>query len=164
MILIPEPLSSEAFAPFGQVVRLAPQAGEAINAGTAERSNTQASLDMRAASGDPVLHVYVAKARSLPLAVEMLERHREADQTFIPLGAQRFLVAVAGTGESFERGDLRVFVTAPGEGIVYRRGCWHHPLIALGDGDRFLVIEGGGYRGDCEARAMAGPLYVLPPA
>lgn len=163
MILVPEPLSGEAFAPFGQIVRLAPQPGEAINAGTAERSNTQATLDLRTASADPVLHVYVAKARTMPLAVTMLERHREGDQSFIPLGRQRFLVVVAGTGETFARGDVRVFVTAPGEGVVYRRGCWHHPLIALGDGDRFLVIEGGGYRGDCEERAVDGPLLVLGP-
>ena len=43
---------------------------------------------------------------------------------------------------------VEAFITAPGQGVSLARGCWHHGLVALGDGDRFAVLEGGNYRED----------------
>jgi ureidoglycolate lyase len=50
--------------------------------------------------------------------------------------------------ESPEWQNVSAFLTAPGQGVCLRRNSWHHGLIALGDGDRFAVIEGGNYRFD----------------
>lgn len=137
--------------------------GEAINAGTTRRLTDVATLDVRGASADPVVHVYTASARAFPLALARLERHREADQLFVPLDGQRFLVVVAGRGDTFDRTDVRACITPPGAGVVIARGAWHHGLIALGERDRFLVIEGGNYRRDCEERELDGPLLLLAP-
>lgn len=164
MILVPVPLTADAFADCGHAFGLSPAGvAEVINDGTTRRHTALAQLDLRGAAADPVVHVYEARARTFPLALRKLERHREADQVFVPLGSQRFVVVVAGRGDTFDRTDLRAFVTAPGEAVVLARGCWHHGLLALGDGDRFLVIEGGNHRADTEERDVVAPLLVLSP-
>ena len=133
-----------AFAPYGTLIDTATRSPEAINDGTTQRHSDLATLDLR----DPVLGIYVAQARRLPLAIAKLERHREAAQVFLPLGGHRFVVVVAAGEDAPDWGRLEAFITAPGQGVSLRRGCWHHGLVALGDGDRFAVLEGGNYRAD----------------
>jgi ureidoglycolate lyase len=153
-------MSAAAFAPFGKAIDIAERVPETINDGSTQRYAEIAHLDVR----DPVLGIYVAQARNFPLALEKLERHRLAEQAFIPLGPHRFVIVVAPGIGSPEWDAIRAFVTAPGQGVVLRRGCWHHGLIALGDGDRFAVIEGGSYRED--TREAAAPRVIelaVPP-
>jgi len=155
-----EAMSAAAFAPFGSAIDIGERVPEAINDGTTQRYADIAQLEMR----EPVIGLYVAQARNFPLAVEKLERHRLAEQVFIPLGPHRFVIVVAPGIGSPEWDAIRAFVTAPGQGVVLRRGCWHHGLIALGDGDRFAVIEGGSYRED--TREAAAPRVIeltVPP-
>jgi ureidoglycolate lyase len=141
-------IDAGAFAPFGTLIDAGARAPELINAGTTRRHSDLATLDLRAPERDPVLGIYVADARVFPLRVEKLERHRQAAQVFLPLGAHRFIVVVAPGEDAPDWPRIEAFVTQPGQGIALKRGCWHHGLIALGDGDRFAVIEGGGYRAD----------------
>ena len=141
--LAPRPLEAGAFAPVGIVIETAGRAAEPINSGTTQRFSDLAALDLRAADRDPVVGIYVAQARAFPLRIAKLERHRQAAQVFLPLGLQRFVVVVAPGGESPQWRQAVAFVTSPGQGVSLHRGCWHHGLIALGDGDRFAVIEGG---------------------
>ena len=148
--VVPRTLDALAFAPFGLVIDAAGRRGEPINDGTTTRFPDLAALDLRAAASDPVLGIYVAQARRFPLPIAKLERHRQAAQVFLPLGPHRFIVVVAPGGESPRWEALEAFLTAPGQGVSLHRGCWHHGLVALGDGDRFAVIEGGGYRGDTQ--------------
>lgn len=142
-----------AFAPYGLLIDglLIDSGGgkpELINAGTTRRHSELASLDLRAPDRDPVLGIYVAQARQLPLRLERLERHQQAAQVFLPLGTHRFIVVVAPGSEAPDWRGLEAFITSPGQGVSLNRGCWHHGLIALGDGDRFAVLEGGNYRND----------------
>lgn len=158
LTLAPRPLDAAAFAPFGTVVE-ASGAFELINDGTTRRYADRAVLDVLGGGRDPVLGLYVAQARRFPLRIARLERHAEAAQAFIPMGAHRFVVVVAPGGADSPQWDaIEAFVTAPGQGIVLKRGCWHHGLVALGDGDRFAVIEGGNYRGD--TREVATPFAI----
>ena len=161
--LVAEPLGAAAFAPFGTVIDVAGRAPEAINAGTTERYADLASLDLRGPARDPVLGIYVARARAFPLRIERLERHRQAAQVFLPLGAQRFMVVVAPGGDTPRWDALRAFLAAPGQGVCLGRGCWHHGLVALGDGDRFAVIEGGDYRADNEEAAAPAAIELAAP-
>ena len=160
----PQTLSPTAFAPFGTVVDCAGHAPEPINDGTTQRFADLASLDLRGPGADPVLGLYVARARQFPLAIARLERHAEAAQVFLPLGMHRFVVVVAPGLEAPRWNELRAFVTAPGQGMVIARGCWHHGLVALGDGDRFAVIEGARYREDTAEIAAPFDVALLPPA
>ena len=141
-------ISHAAFAPFGVLIDAGGREPEAINDATTRRHSDLASLDLRAPDRDPVLGIYVARARRFPLPIAKLERHQQAAQVFLPLGAHRFMVVVAPGNEAADWRRLEAFVTAPGQGVSLNRGCWHHGLIALGDGDRFAVLEGGNYRED----------------
>ena len=60
--------------------------------------------------------------------------------------------------------DVHAFVTAPGQGVILKRGCWHHGLIALADGDRFAVIEGASYRDDTFEVAAPRALDLAAPS
>jgi ureidoglycolate lyase len=143
-----QPLTAAAFAPFGLVIDATAVAPEVINDGSTQRHSDLATLDLRRPDRDPVISIYIAKARQFPLRIAKLERHQQASQAFIPLGAHRFIVVVAPGGESPDWQNATAFLTAPGQAICLHRNAWHHGLIALADGDRFAVIEGGDYRLD----------------
>lgn len=158
-----EPLTAEAFRPFGEVIATSEAAAHyPINAGYAERFHDLARLDTQADGGRPVLSLFRAKPRSLPMPIALLERHLLGSQAFVPLMAQRFLVVVAPPGAVPGAGSLRCFLAEPGQGVNYARGTWHHPLIALDAGGDFLVIDRGGpgVAGDCEEVGLAVPCLV----
>lgn len=146
-------ISHAGFAPFGFLIDAAARSPETINDGSTRRHSDLALLDLRSPDRDPVLGLYVARARRFPLPIARLERHLQASQVFVPLGEHRFIVVVAPGGDAPDWRRIEAFVTAPGQGISLNRGCWHHGLVALGEGDRFVVIEGGNYRDDTSEAA-----------
>jgi len=158
-----QPLEARAFAAFGHVIDTAGRAAERINDGTTQRFSDLAALDLRAPGRDPALGIYVARARTFPLHIARLERHRQAAQVFLPLGPYRFIVVVAAGADAPSWDTVRAFITSPGQGVSLNRGCWHHGLVALADGDRFAVIEGGDYRNDTEEAAAGAELELVAP-
>ena len=151
------PLSAEAFAPFGQVIECAGHAGYAINEGSSQRFTDLAQLEADA-EGRLALSIFRAEARQAPFALSCLERHPLGSQAFMPLHGQAFLVVVAEARPvSAEPApeSLRVFVSNGRQGINFRRGVWHHPLLALSAGD-FLVADRLGPGDNCEAVDIAG--------
>jgi ureidoglycolate lyase len=163
LLIVAAEITAEAFAPFGTLIDATAVKPEAINDGTTMRHSDLAALDLRESGRDPVIGIYVASARRFPLGIAKLERHRRASQVFLPLGIHRFVVVVAPGTEEPEWKALRAFLTRPGQGVAIRRGCWHHGLIALGDGDRFAVIEGGDYRADTHELAAPQAIELARP-
>ncbi|MDB5896893.1 MAG: ureidoglycolate hydrolase family protein [Ramlibacter sp.] len=155
--LTAEPLEAHAFSAFGDVIELG-QAGKArtINEGFAERFDDPARLDTCRQGGQPVLSLFRARPRALPLQLRLVERHLLGSQAFVPLLPQRFLVVVAPAGPSPVPAQLRCFMARAGQGVNYAAGTWHHPLIALDAGGDFLVIDRGGplAAADCEERSL----------
>jgi len=151
------PLSAEAFAPFGQVIECAGHAGYAINEGSSQRFTDLAQLEADA-EGRLALSIFRAEARQAPFALSCLERHPLGSQAFMPLHGQAFLVVVAERRPLPTQPvpeSLRVFVSNGRQGINFRRGVWHHPLLALSAGD-FLVADRLGPGDNCEAVDIAG--------
>ncbi|HUP24598.1 MAG TPA: ureidoglycolate lyase [Thermoanaerobaculia bacterium] len=141
-----EPLTREAFAPFGDVIDARGVAGVAINDGNALRFDDFCSVDVATGGGHPRLAIFQVEAASSPLSLRLLERHPLGTQAFVPLAGQRFVVVVALPGlgpDELVPAQLRAFVTDGRQGTNYRRGTWHHPLLAL-DGGEFLVLDRGG--------------------
>ena len=161
--LVAAPLDARSFANYGEVIEVAGRASEPINDGTTLRYSDLLRLDVVGRGSDPVLNLYVAQAREFPLAIRKLERHREAAQVFLPLGPHRFIVVVAPGLDAPEWEGVRAFITAPGQGVALKRATWHHGLVALGDGDRFAVIEGANYRGDTLEAAAPREIELLRP-
>ncbi len=145
-------LTGPVFADYGDVIEAGPSARRlSINAGTAERYDDLARLDLTADNGRPLVSIFRAQARARPLRLQVMERHQLGSQAFMPLGPSPFLVIVARADIAPQRDDLRAFIAQPGQGVNFARGTWHHPLVALADSD-FLVIDRGAADGttDCE--------------
>jgi ureidoglycolate lyase len=155
-----EPLTAAAFAPFGDVV--APQGGDAVtmNSGTAKRYAALAAVDVCGEEARAVIGLVHAQARALPFDVTFLERHPLGSQAFVPLAGTRWIVVVAESPDA----TPRAFLAAMGEGVNYRRGTWHHPLIALEAG-WFVVIDRVGVGENCDERTLARTFRIaeFPP-
>lgn len=152
-----EPLGATAFAPFGEVVEVREDGHHfPINDGTAERYHDLVRLDTGRDGGRPMVSVFRARRSPMPLRLRLVERHQLGSQTFIPLMRQRMLVVVAPRSPAPDLEALRCFIAAPGQGVNYAAGTWHHPLIALDDSE-FLVIDRGGPEAaqDCEVISLA---------
>ena len=164
--LIAEPLTREAFAPFGDVVSARPDGGTSANQGTAIRFDHAAALENRRPGAEPNLAVFRSMPQALPFTVQLLERHPYSTQAFLPLTCDRFLVCVAPDAQDGgpDLTRLRAFVCGPGQGINYRAGCWHHPMIALFTPAEFSMLAWeDGTSGDCEERALDEPFQVILP-
>lgn len=161
--LRPEPLTRAAFAAFGDVIE-AGDAFETINRGTTRQYNKLTEIDVSDDGGRTQISIYRVVPYELPLAIVMLERHPLSSQLFMPLSAAPFLVVVAPPGEHVERASVRAFVTNGAQGVNYRRGTWHHPVIALRSLCEFLVVDRAGPGANCDEFFFEGdPLLLQPP-
>lgn len=157
------PLTREGFAPFGDIIGLELSGGTSANQGTATRFDWVAKLASSRPEAKPNLAVFRSVAKRLPFEVRLLERHPCSSQMFVPMACQRFLVVVCpedARGEP-DLARLCAFVCGPGQGVNYRPGLWHHPIIALdGPADLLMLAWEDGTARDCEERPLATPLLV----
>ena len=68
-------LTAEAFAPFGDVIETAGRDSRWINEETCRRFDDLAQVDVGEAGGRPLISIFEASPRSLPLRISTLERH-----------------------------------------------------------------------------------------
>ncbi len=119
-----EPLTAEAFAPFGDVLD-ATGDFRPINDGLCKRHHDRARLDF--GSGAAGISIFDAQPRVLPYDFDLVERHPEGSQAFLPMTPNPFLVIVA-PDQGGRPGAPRAFLTAPGQGINLLRNTWHGVL------------------------------------
>lgn len=134
--MIIEPLTAEAFAPFGEVIEADPATAVEINAGFTTRFHALAT-----AQTDQDVIISIFRGRPRELEVAMLECHPLGSQAFVPLGGQGWLAVVSDTPDDKA---LRVFHCRGDQGLQYAAGVWHHPLLVLGDAQDFLVVDRAG--------------------
>ena len=161
--LRPQPLTRERFLPFGDVIESQATRRAVMNAARFERFDDLCDVD---AGTDGRVRVSVARCRiatGLPYRFDVVERHPLGSQAFIPLAHSRFVVVVAPPGESVEPEDLRAFVTNGRQGVNYRPGTWHMPLIAFEAGQEFLVIDRGGDAPNCDEHTLDHSVLLLEP-
>jgi ureidoglycolate lyase len=132
------PLTAEAFAPYGDVIAAQGAPTKMINQGLCGRYHDLARLDF--ADGRAGISLFDAQARRLPHVIDMVERHPEGSQAFLPVSPVRFLVVVADDAAGVPV-NLKAFVTAPEQGINLLRGVWHGVLAPLGAPGRFAVVD-----------------------
>ena len=137
--LTPEPLTKAAFAPFGDVVEADGALPVEINQGFARRFNALANIDVTT-NGAPVnISLFDARPRPQPIAIRLMERHPLGTQLFMPLQDSPWLVVVCGDPQDIA--SYRAFTAAGRQGVNYARNVWHHPLLVVGEGERFLVVD-----------------------
>lgn len=155
-----EPLTREAFAPFGEVIETADARSFPINAGTTTRYHDLARVELAGEAPRTLINLFEGQAWHAPIEIRMLERHPLGSQAFYPVDGGRMLIVVAPPGE-LDESRIRAFVSAADQGINYARGTWHHPLLSLQRPARFLVVDRGGNGHNCEERMLERPLQAL---
>ncbi|HEY0651007.1 ureidoglycolate lyase [Phenylobacterium sp.] len=143
--VIPEPLTADAFAPFGDVIEASDRAeAKPINYGWTTRFN--ALTDVAVGDGQAIISIFRSKPLTPPI-LKIFERHPLGSQAFMPLQGRPFLVAVAPPG-GFHPAKVRVFRAEANQGVNYAKGTWHHFLLALEAESDFLVVDRDGGPGE----------------
>ena len=134
-----QPLTAEAFAPFGDVLEAAGVPDKIINQGNCGRYHDKASMEF-GSDGRAGISIFNAVPRNLPYRLDMVERHPEGSQAFLPMTEHPFLVVVANDNDGTPDTPL-AFVTEPGQGINFHRNTWHGVLTPLHAPGIFAVVD-----------------------
>ncbi|MEY4695649.1 MAG: hypothetical protein RIT14_77 [Pseudomonadota bacterium] len=149
-----EPLTAAAFAPFGDVLE-ATGDFRLINAGLCRRHHDRAALDF-GPDGRAGISIFKAEPRSLPYRFDLVERHPDGSQAFIPMTADPFLVIVTRDPAELPR----AFLTDGAQGINLHRGTWHGVLTPLSAPGLFAVVDRIGATPNLEEHRFPAPFTV----
>ncbi|WP_050525581.1 ureidoglycolate lyase [Pseudorhodobacter aquimaris] len=153
-----EPLTAAGFAPFGEVLEATGAPDKIINQGMCGRFHDRARLDFAdARAGISIFH---AQPRSFPYTLELVERHPDGSQAFLPMSEHPFLVIVATGPEA----TPRAFLTNGAQGINLHRGVWHGVLTPLHAPGLFAVVDRIGTTPNLEEHYFDAPWIVTGPA
>lgn len=135
MIIKSEPLTAEAFAPYGDVFPVKDLDG-------ARQDFAANMVNLRETA-----RLNVGMSRNLPtpapLEVTRLERHSYSSQVFVPMIVARWVVIVA---DSTPAGDpdlstLKAFIGSENTAMCYRPLLWHHPFACLDAPSEMLMLR-----------------------
>ena len=154
-----EPLTSAAFAPFGQVIETSGAQHYPINNGMTERYHDLARVELGGVHPRPLISIFHGQPYSLPLTLKLVERHPLGSQAFYPLSANPWLVIVA-EDDAGTPTRLRAFAPAPGQGVNIAMNTWHGVLTPLEAASDFLVIDRGGDGNNLEEYHFSVPWTV----
>ncbi|NNU79483.1 ureidoglycolate lyase [Halovulum dunhuangense] len=154
-----EPLTAAAFAPFGDVLEASGHPDRIINQGLCGRFHDRARLEF-GADGRAGVSIFDATPRALPYMLDMVERHPDGAQCFVPMSLQPFLVIVAPDAGG-RPGRPRAFVTDPGQAVNFLRGTWHGVLTPLHAPGLFAVIDRIGPGPNLEEHWFDRPFTVI---
>lgn len=161
--IIARPLSAEAFAPFGDVLSVAGEPDKLINQGLCRRYHDRAKLDFgddAPSGGRAGISLFKAELRSLPYMLDVMERHPDGSQAFLPMDVHPFLVIVA-PDDGGKPGEPVAFLTRTGEGVNYHRGTWHGVLTPLAGNGIFAVVDRIGETPNLEEHWFDTPYQVV---
>ncbi|WP_323005290.1 ureidoglycolate lyase [Pseudorhodobacter sp.] len=156
-VLTVVPLNAADFAPYGDVLDASGAPDKIINAGMCGRFHNRARLDF--ADGAAGISIFDAKARHLPHVVDMVERHPDGSQAFIPISQTCFLVVVADDLNGTPV-NPKAFLTQPGQSINLHRGIWHGVLAPLAKSGQFAVIDRIGAGPNLEEHWFTDPFVI----
>ena len=158
--IVIQPMTAAAFAPFGDLIDCSGAADKIINQGLCGRFHDRAQMDF--ADGRAGISLFRAEPRHLPLSLEMVERHPEGSQAFIPMSEHGFLVIVA-PDDAGKPGQPLAFETAPGQAINFHRGTWHGVLTPLHAPGLFAVVDRIGDGANLEEHWFETAFQVVQP-
>ena len=154
-IIHPEPLTAAAFAAFGDVLD-ATGSFRLINDGQCQRHHDRARIDT-GTDARTGISIFNATPRALPYTFDLIERHPEGSQAFIPMTQHPFLVIVSASPQD----PPRAFLTNGAQAINLHRGTWHGVLTPLHAPGLFAVVDRIGTSGNLEEYRYPQPWVVL---
>lgn len=161
--VIAEPLTPEAFAPYGGVISADHQiksvTSTAANYGTAVKIHKVAPIvnnfkdcpSGKEATANwnifrcsfPKNSIVTEAKNELVYKAKVLERHPFSTQTFIPMGLElsrnSYLVIVAKSDKDTlptslpEPSSIKAFICKGNQSITYGQGIWHAPMVVIDD-------------------------------
>ena len=139
-IIKPIKITRSNFSVYGDLISIEGVDPININAGYAKRFDDLADLNTSKKEGKAIVSIFSSLKRTFPMKIDMMEKHPLGSQAFIPMKETTFLCFVAPPGESPEISKIQSFIVPPKNGINYKPGIWHFPLISTED-TNFLVID-----------------------
>ena len=141
-----EPLTAEAFAPFGQVI-------------------DRGDMVMELRDGE-TFHLNVLSYDRQPLECDHLNRHHRATQALVALAGRPTLVVVAPVAPRpldprAPRARVRAFVCDGTAGINLSLGTWHWGPYPLMDHVDLVNVQGAGFADDNEVAHLTRDLGVV---
>lgn len=158
-----KPLTIENFAPFGEVISAHGHDYFHINDAHTERYHDLVSTEI---FGDAKAGISIfrnIKATQVPFEISMLERHPQGSQAFIPMQGQKFLIVVAPNLDQYtpELSQLQAFISDGSQGVNYRAGTWHHPLLSLEAPSDFAVVDRIGSGHNCDVFQFPQSIRII---
>lgn len=144
-----QPLTREAFAPFGDVVEFEGRDCFPINDGMADRYHALAAIELGGEQARGIISLVASRQFDMPRRVDHLEHHPLGSQAFLPLDVSPFIVVVCPAAPEPDLGQLQAFVTNGKQGINYRLGTWHHVLLTPYAPMRFVCVDRAGPGDNC---------------
>jgi len=136
-----EPISAEAFAPFGELVGPSP-------AGDRDALTAHWTGVARDRYGSEV----APRTLSLPARPPQLgfiEAHPNSPQLSVTFDSPWILTVVPGivpgteVGRDADVSSARAFLVEPGVGVILRAGLWHGPVTSLGETSVLVIFREG---------------------
>jgi ureidoglycolate lyase len=153
-----EPLTADAFAPFGRVVDAPERAPD--SKGDPWRWWADTALLERADGRFAVGYLEIENGRS---GFDWAERHLGSEELVIPVRGELLLYAgPPDQGDAPSRDRFRVFRMRPGQAALLGKGVWHGAPLAAGGSATALVLllEGTGQNDTEMARFDEIPVEV----
>lgn len=122
-----EPLTAEAYAPFGELVEV----------GKTPLECTEGHYTAR-----------LMKLEPAPTRVNHINRHPEHVQLFIPLDRAPMLLVVAPadvSGDAFDPESVRAFVNDGSKAFTFGLNVWHIAPRGLAEGGQVINVQGSKY-------------------
>lgn len=164
MKIIAQPLTLKEFKPFGTVGERKNSERTVINDGYARKYANICAIDNNDGAPKSV-HIFVLKAKPLPVQISVMEKHPHWAQCFISCSNDPFVILVTKENKNVEP-DIKVlkaFMTNGYQSIVYAKNVWHAPLISLKNGQEFIVIDGAGInqnQTECIEYTLPEPIHI----
>ena len=145
-------LTKENFAHFGEVISCQENSFFHINDAHTERYHAIVETEVQGEAKAGISIFRNIKTTTIPFEISMLERHPIGSQAFIPMQGQKFLVIVAPAlnADEPDLSQLCAFITDGSQGVNYRAGTWHHPLLTLESPSDFAVVDRIGTGHNCD--------------
>lgn len=154
-----EPLTRDAFSPFGDVIEADGDPSLLINGGRCGRYDDLARPEQTGEGGAVALSVAHSEPSTLPLTLSLMERHPIGSQAFIPMEGTRLVVIVA-PDDNGKPGTPRAFLSTGRQGIQYKPNCWHGVLSPLSGPSDFLIVDRVGKGDNLEEHTFTEPYVV----
>jgi ureidoglycolate lyase len=153
----PQPLTREAFAPFGDVIQIEGSNQFEINSGYTTRVHDLIDIQLGGESARAQFSFFLGRPR--PLEIKMLEKHPLGSQAFYPIEDKRWLVVVASAPEPE---SVCAFWASGRQGVNYHQNVWHHPLLVI-EPQQFVIIDRGGDGHNCDEVELVTSVLIQQP-